>query len=119
MNKTLIFLAIFIVYTSLVYTQVAPSRISGKIYDAETNEPIPAVTIRILAQNDSTLITGDTSARDGSFSIPVSIGKYIAQFSFMGYSNNFLDIELTKENPSLRLDSIKLNESSFLLDEAV
>ena len=55
MNKTLIFLAIFIVYTSLVYTQVALSRISGKIYDAETNEPIPAVTIRILAQNDSTL----------------------------------------------------------------
>jgi len=78
-------------------TATGNSRISGKIIDEETGEPIPDVTIRIGS-------LGAISKADGSFSIPLSKGKYQARISSIGYAPKLVtDIEI-KDGQAFQLD---------------
>lgn len=119
MKKAILFLLTIIIYTGLTFAQSGRGTIIGKIIDSETKEPIPSTTIRILTPNDSTLITGAISSKEGTFSIPLNFGNYITQFSFMGYTDKYEEITITPENPNIRLDTVTLRESSILLDETV
>ncbi|NLR57181.1 TonB-dependent receptor [Chitinophaga polysaccharea] len=63
-------------------------RVAGKIIDDETGDPLPAVTI--LIGN-----LGTTSKTDGSFSIPLSKGKYQVRISSIGYVSKLVtDVEI-------------------------
>lgn len=107
-------------FSVLLNAQISPSgTISGKIIDGETREPIPAATIRILNQKDSTLVTGASSKTDGTFVISVKHGTFITHISFVGYTDLFKNITISPSNPNIKLDTISLNESHILLDEAV
>lgn len=119
MKKAILYLLTIIIYTGLTFAQSGRGTIIGKIIDSETKEPIPSTTIRILTPNDSTLITGAMSSKEGTFSIPLNFGNYITQFSFMGYTDKYEEITITPENPNIRLDTVALRESSILLDETV
>lgn len=73
------------------------SCISGKIIDDETGEPLPDVTIRIGS-------LGTISKADGSFSIPLSKGKYQARVSSIGYAPKLVtDIEI-KDGQTFQLN---------------
>ncbi|MCW3464483.1 TonB-dependent receptor [Chitinophaga nivalis] len=66
----------------------ATGRITGKIMDDETGEPLPLVTIRIGS-------TGATSNFDGSFNITLPNGKYSAEISSIGYGTKVItDIDV-------------------------
>src|SRR5690554_6136030 len=119
MKKAILYLLTIIIYIGLTFAQSGRGTIIGKIIDSETKEPIPSTTIRILTPNDSTLITGAMSSKEGTFSIPLNFGNYITQFSFMGYTDKYEEITITPENPNIRLDTVALRESSILLDETV
>ena len=119
MKIRLIFFLLILTSTSHIYAQTNRGTLSGKIFDGESKEIIPAATVRVLSINDSTLVTGTSSNKEGAFSIPLTYGKYIAQFSFVGYNDTYYNIELSSSNPSHRTDSVFLNENSILLDEAV
>ncbi len=93
--------------------------VSGIILDGETNEPIPAATIRVLDPKDSTLVTGFSSGLEGKFSGRVKLGNYLAQFTFVGYTEVYRPFTLSPDRASLHLDTIILYEGSILLDEAV
>ncbi|SEW34967.1 TonB-dependent receptor [Chitinophaga arvensicola] len=68
--------------------ETGSGRITGKIIDDETGEPLPDVTIRIGK-------LGTTSKADGFFSIPLSPGKYQAQISSIGYASKLVtDIDI-------------------------
>lgn len=71
----------------------APGRISGKVINEETGQPISDVTIRIGNK-------GTTSATDGSFSITLSPGKYEAAISSIGYGKKVISDVVVKENGS-------------------
>ncbi|NLR79881.1 TonB-dependent receptor [Chitinophaga eiseniae] len=69
-------------------TLTGNGRVAGKIIDDETGDPLPAVTIRIGS-------LGTTSKTDGSFSIPLSKGKYQVQISSIGYVSKLVtDVEI-------------------------
>ena len=119
MKKVFLLFTSFIIYSCLIFAQRDQGNISGKIVDIDTKEPVPATTIRILSQKDSTLVKGATTTINGTFSIPIQLGDFIAQFSFMGYSDKYKDITITPESLNIKLDTIYLQESSILLDETV
>lgn len=65
------------------FPEKAPGRITGKIIDEETGEPLPGVTVRIGSK-------GTTSGIDGAFSIILFKGKYEAEISSVGYGKKLV-----------------------------
>lgn len=119
MKKKLILFFVLLACIISIHGQTTGGSISGKIIDKETSDPVPAATIRILNREDSTLVTGASSSTEGTFLIPVGHGNYIAHISFVGYTPFFHNFDLSVNDPSLHLDTISLQESTIMLDEAV
>ena len=64
---------------------VAQGRISGRVYDTKSGQPVEYATVAVLKVKDSTLVTGTVSESNGSFSVDVPYGRYLVRISFMGY----------------------------------
>ncbi len=59
----------------------APGRVTGRVVDASTNEPLPSVNIGLRGTT-----RGAATTRDGRFAIEdVPPGTYVLQASFIGY----------------------------------
>ena len=56
-------------------------RITGKIVEQDTKEPVPQANIRILQQKDSLYVNGVASGLEGDFAISVPFGSYIVQIT--------------------------------------
>ena len=119
MKKTYILFIVLCAIITSIHAQTGTGSVSGRIIDGETRDPLPAATIRILNPEDSTLVIGASSTTEGTFRIPVNHGTYIAHISFVGYTHIFKDFTLSPSQPAVRLDTISLQESTILLDEAV
>lgn len=120
MNKIIRILIVSLLFISGLSAQISTGgKITGKIIDGETRQPIPKATIRVLHGQDSTLITGVSSNTDGTFSISVNHGSYITHISFVGYKDDLRSVSITSDNPVVSLDTIKLHEDILMLDEAV
>lgn len=92
-------------------------RISGKVIDAELNEPIPYATISI---NDleGNLISGNTSGDDGNFVIDkVNAGEYTLKVQFIGYKPYTQKIEITSNKATIELGVIPLEPDLAQLDD--
>ena len=119
-KKLLLFFAL-IAFTLTTKAQSSPisGSISGTLIDELTDEPVAEANIRILAQKDSTFVTGKASERDGSFSIPLGNGDYIVNISYIGYAEIFKDTTVTSRTPNVRLGTITLRDDNLLLDDAI
>jgi len=93
--------------------------ISGRLIDKDSEEPVPLANVRILRQSDSTFVTGKESDENGRFIIPVSRGNYIVQISYIGYQNEYRNVQVTTEQPSVQLGNITLSSDNILLSETV
>ncbi len=90
--------------------------ITGVVFDDVKKESIELASIRILNAKDSTYITGGVTDSIGKFSIGVKQGNYIAHISFLGYVDQYFNIN-TRNKSSL--GSIYLKEDGITLREAV
>ena len=107
---SLLFLAFIFSTTAKAYN------VSGIIID-NTGEPLPEAGVRILAQRDSSYVKGGAADINGAFTLSgIKSGKYILQCDYVGYQKHFQNIELAGK--SLKVDTITLYESSYMLKEA-
>ncbi len=82
--KTLLFCVIFTFGCScsfLVAQNKTQERVSGKVNDASTGEPLPGVNIQV----EGTL-TGTISGTDGTYTVMVKGSESVLIFSFIGYA---------------------------------
>lgn len=91
--------------------------ISGTILDDKDKSTVPQASVRVLNQKDSTYVAGTASDMNGRFSMQVNRGNYILQFSYLGYSDSFLNVNAANSNNSV--GEIYLKENSILLQETV
>jgi len=83
------------------------------------NEPLPSAAVVLLQPKDSVQVAGVSSDLEGKFKLPsVKAGNYILRISFVGFQPYFRNIALTKQNKSINLGNITLEENSKLLKEA-
>lgn len=115
MNK-FAFLTFLLIFSTNIFAQNRVA-ISGSVLDGKNEEVVPQASIRVLAEKDSAFVTGNVSDISGNFSIPVNVGNYILQFSYLGYSDTFVNVSATKANN--KLGKVYLKENSILLDEAI
>ena len=91
--------------------------ISGTVVDHD-GEPMPGATV-VIMNPDSTQVTGQSTANDGSFKIQTKVGDYILRASFIGYKTVFRNISLTKQNRSLLLGEIVLQDNAKMMKDAL
>jgi len=112
--KTLI-TSILILFISL--SAVAqPADISGKVQDNITKEVIPYVTVSIQDRNSKTIAAGVTDDH-GIFRFEgLPIGKMTIFFSYIGYQNYSMPLEITSGKPKIELGTISLYTDAVQLN---
>ncbi len=93
--------------------------VSGTVMDGVLNETLPGAAVVLLNPKDSTQVTGAASDTDGRFSITTSkAGNYLVRFSYMGYTTQYKDVTLSKNNRDVALGTITLQEDAKVMREA-
>ncbi|NWJ51066.1 MAG: TonB-dependent receptor [Bacteroidetes bacterium] len=113
---TLLFL-LTIFYSQAQTANRATGKISGRIVDAQTGDPIQYTTIRLFTQDQNKLVNGVIADSKGLFKLTnVPDGKYKVVFDFLGYQKiEKLNVVLNKNNRSVAFDDIKLASSQTTL----
>ena len=94
-------------------------RITGKIVDQETKEPVAQANVRILQQKDSLYLNGVASDPEGKFAISVPFGNYIVHITYVGHHDFFRDVTVNNTNRTASLGTVELGTDNILLDAAV
>ena len=91
--------------------------ISGRVIDAELNQPLPYVNI-IIKDVANKIITGGITRDDGTFEIEnIPEGNVILSIQFVGFKTINKNIILGKGNYKVDIGDVKLEEESTGLDE--
>lgn len=90
--------------------------VTGTVIDEAANTGLESVNVTMLNVSDSSYVAGVVSDMQGRFRIGVKPGRYIAQFSFIGYKDVYINVN-TREKTAL--GNVLMNEDSFMLNEAV
>src|SRR3978361_16641 len=90
LNKKLIFLTLFLFYTSLLFAQT--TKVSGVVTDASNKQPLPYVTVSFQG---STI--GAATDNNGRYSISTTNSYNHIKISFVGYKDAVLPIVASKE----------------------
>ena len=93
------------------------ANITGTILDT-SKDPLAQASVNLLSVKDSTHISGTAADLNGKFRLSnVKSGKYIVQVSYVGFNSATKNV--TVGNSNINLGEIILEESSFILKEAV
>ncbi len=68
------------------FRQMLQGKITGRVLDAETRQPLEAVAVAVYRMRDSSLVTGSITNPEGRFSIEgLPPGRFCLHVSFIGY----------------------------------
>ena len=88
----------------------------GKLADAQ-GKPVSYATVTLL-RNDSTIVGGDLSADDGSFTIkPSGFGSFLLRVSSIGFVTRVVPVQVKAEDPDKYAGTIKLGQTENKLKE--
>jgi len=121
------YLVLFIVISQLFFcgaasAQTKPNaRISGKVYDKSTNEPMEYATVSIVSKQSGKTITGAVTDVKGSFIISnLPFDTYQVNIEFLGYEKTMLDnIAVTNDKRSVALGSVFLSPKTQNLQSVI
>ena len=75
--------------------------VTGIVKDKTDNQPLPMVSVRMLAAKDSSYVAGVSSNMNGAFTLNASKpGNYLLAFSFLGITPNMCRCVLRWRRPS-------------------
>ena len=96
----------------------APGKISGRIIDSISGQPLDYATISLFAQKENKLINGTTTDNKGAFKLTdIPEGTYKISVYFIGYKRlEKRNILIGKANPVIVLDVIKLSGTETTLN---
>ncbi len=90
--------------------------ISGKVYDAALNEPLPYVNI-VIKNSEGEIVTGSITLDDGTFKITkIPEGNITVSIQYIGYKTVVKEITISKGNRRVDFGTIMLEEEAAGLD---
>jgi len=91
--------------------------ITGKIVEANTNNPIEYATITVFPIGSLKPVTGNISNSKGSFKIgDLAVGIYTVTIEFIGFASNKIDsLSITATKSTISLGTISLTNKSQIL----
>jgi len=124
LSKLLLFTLVYLTMGSIdgfgqKATEKKEFKISGKVVDMSTGDPIPYATALLKEATTEVSVAGGVADDNGEFFFNVkSAGKYKVELSYVGYDPFVRDeIEVGPNTPSLFLGNISLNEAAVALEE--
>ncbi|MFV9482667.1 TonB-dependent receptor domain-containing protein [Christiangramia sp. ASW11-125] len=113
-------LCLFLSFISIASAKTDPNgNVSGTIMDAELREAIPYATI-IINNTEGELVTGITSAEDGSFIVEnLKAGTYELKVQFIGYKTFRRDIVIEQRRTNIEIGILYLEPDVAMLDETL
>jgi hypothetical protein len=117
MKRFVLFIGLLLIGVSIFAQN--NGRITGKIVDQETKEPVAQANVRILHQKDSLYLNGVASDQKGNFAISVPYGNYIIHVTYVGHHDLFRNVTISNTNRTANLGSVELGTDNILLDAAV
>ena len=110
-------LAIFLLLTQLAFAQ--KFTIKGQVIDS-ANSALPASTVMLLSQKDSTLVNFGVSDRNGFFEVKnINTGDYFLKVTFVGYATYAKNISAKGTTDVIDVGHIKMLPQDKQLDEVV
>ena len=116
MNYRLLSIFIFVSLSAIVHAQTVS--ISGKVVDADNNEPAVGTTVQMY-QSDSVYVGGAVADTLGLFRIAgLNSGMYRMKISSLSYADTTFVID-TKQLSDVSLGTIRMARDAIMLDETV
>lgn len=113
------FLTILILCLCSLVAMAQKVTVSGVVMDGSLNEPMTGASVVLLQPKDSAQSAGISTDLEGKFKLPaVKAGNYIMRISYMGFQTYYRNIVLPKNNKSINLGTITLQENSKIMKEA-
>lgn len=98
-------------------TLVSALNITGTVIDTATKDPLIEASVRLLSASDSSFVKGVSTNINGKFTLSgVKKGRYIAQFTYIGYSTLNVDVDASSGS-NMRLGTVGMKEASEILGE--
>ena len=101
---------------TVVASTVKTGTITGMVFDANLNQPIPYVTVSLITANEKTL-TGTITDENGTFKIDkIPVGTYTMRIQFIGYETYNKQLVVKDSNDFIDLGKILLKETATELE---
>jgi outer membrane receptor for ferrienterochelin and colicin len=106
-------------FFSAAKAQEGPGRISGRIVDSVSGQPVDYASISLVSEESGKVVNGTTSDDKGLFTIPgVAYGSYRMQIYFIGYGTKTQsNIVISKSSEETKLGDIRLAGKQTQLKE--
>ncbi len=93
--------------------------VKGTVTDKATGNPLESATIQVFKSEDSSLVTGGSSEKDGSFLVSgVSEGIYYIKVSYVGYTTAVAkNVKVNRERKEINLGNVQLEMNSEMTQQ--
>ncbi len=116
--KYLLSFFILIFFSPFLFAQNQTIEITGKVVESASQQAIGFATVMITDKNTEELLTGMTTATDGTFKVETNTEEFYVSISFIGLENKVIR-DFTITEGKLDLGIIALGENSQELDEMI
>ncbi|WP_296700570.1 outer membrane beta-barrel family protein, partial [Algoriphagus sp.] len=118
-GKLTMFSLLFILSSSLGFSQQNKVKLTGLIQEKSTGNPLGFASVAIYSEKDS-LVAGGISEENGKFSVDVPMGEFYTLVEFMGFESYKSELIIfSKDNNKVDLGLIELEATAGDLDEVV
>ncbi|HEX8017849.1 MAG TPA: carboxypeptidase-like regulatory domain-containing protein, partial [Flavobacterium sp.] len=123
MKKIRFAILILLLFSGLYnYAQQPPSgqnkvKVSGKVLEKVTKQPLEYATISIMAANNTKVIAGGITNPKGEFEVAVAPGTYDIKIEFISFKST--DIKGRNISDDTNLGVVNLSEDAAQLNEVV
>jgi outer membrane receptor protein involved in Fe transport len=115
--RALAFLFILQIFVTFSFGQAANGRIKGIVKDADAKS-LDAVTVSLLKNADSSVVSVTTTDKSGGFSFEkIADGKYVLSVTHVGYNNWYKSLDINSAHSSVVLNDISLASSGASLSQ--
>ncbi|MBW1655307.1 TonB-dependent receptor domain-containing protein [Flavobacterium quisquiliarum] len=115
-------LLVFLFTSFYNYSQQGPGgkpkvKVTGKVFEKVSKQPLEYATISIMAPNDTKVIAGGITNPKGEFEVAVAPGTYDIKVEFISFKSTEIKQKNIKEDTNL--GAVNLSEDAAQLNEVV
>ena len=112
----IIILVLILIFTTNAIAN-ANAKVTGTVVSATDKKPLISATVILHKQNDSTIVGGAITDKNGKFTISAVAGQYYIEIKYIGFENQYVNDIVLVGDKVQTLATILLEASEVLQNE--
>ncbi len=108
-NFTQLFLLLLVINATSQSNQQSKIKITGKVVDIDTNQPLEYATLVLQSTNDPNIITGGVTNSNGEFNVETDAGNYNIRVEYISYKSYVLNNQSLNNSRDLGLIKLAID----------